>query len=98
MPRYILVKWKHKLQEEPVELYSELSDDGMERRKVEVFADGSRGFADETRAFGTTILGELPVPALEDIAQDPQFEPHEIDKQQFEREWKKAVDESGVSV
>ncbi|WP_421996326.1 DUF6881 domain-containing protein [Reyranella sp.] len=42
--KYIKVRWRHCLPNEPVTLYSEIDEDRWERRKVYVFADGSFGF------------------------------------------------------
>ena len=39
--RYIHVRWLHEHPDEPVDLYSELTGDGWEVRKVEIVADGS---------------------------------------------------------
>jgi hypothetical protein len=84
---YILVHWRHSLPHEPVELWSELDDRRLEVRKVEVWADGRVGFADQNREHGATRLGTAPVPSLSEIAADPQFEPLEIAKAEFERRW-----------
>lgn len=75
----------------PVHLYSELDADRWEVRKVDVFPDGSMGFADELREHRGTFLGTAPVPAIEEIAQDPQFLPRQIDKDEFERVWRLAT-------
>jgi len=47
MPSYIYSKWHDSPEDSPVEFYSELDDDRFETRKVEVFKDGSLGFASE---------------------------------------------------
>jgi hypothetical protein len=54
--KYLLVQWIHSFPDEPVTLYSELDDDRWERRKIEVFRDGSVGFADSRRQSRTTKL------------------------------------------
>ena len=51
--RYISVEWLHKFENEPVRLLSELDDEGFEIRKVEIFSDGSMGFA---RGYGPGCL------------------------------------------
>jgi len=88
-PTHIKVKWIHSDSELPVTLYSELNKDRFETRKVEVFADGRCGYASATEVGGTTKLGLEPVPPLSDIAADPEFEPFEITKEQFEQLWHK---------
>jgi hypothetical protein len=87
--RYIHVQWLHSFPNEPVDLYSELDDVGWETRKLEVFRDGTVGFASRTESTGDTDLGEIPVPPLEEIAADPQFRPTLIAKEEFERLWAK---------
>lgn len=85
---YIRVKWNHKHENEPVVLYSELDEGRMEVRKVEMFRDGRVGRAGVDASVDETRLGEEPIPSLEDIAKDPQFEPEEIAREGFELIWK----------
>ncbi len=89
MKRYIYVIWKHKNPEDPVHLYSELDSERYETRKVEIWADGRRGFADASEEFGGTRLGETAVPPLAELADDPQFEAKEISVEEFQRQWLK---------
>jgi hypothetical protein len=84
---YVKVKWIHSHADEPVWLYSELDDKRWEIRKVEVFADGSQGYANKSDAIGTTKLSIEPLPSLEEIASDSQFVPFEITRQEFEEIW-----------
>ncbi|HTR42342.1 MAG TPA: non-canonical purine NTP pyrophosphatase [Pseudomonadales bacterium] len=86
---YICVKWIHSFPDEPVWLYSEIDADRREIRKVEIFADGRYGYASIIESGGETRLGELPVPPLIEIANDPQFEPVEITKEKFEEVWQR---------
>jgi hypothetical protein len=88
--KYIHVRWAHSNPDYPVDLYSELDDESWETRKVEVYADGRVGFADAHTEFGDTGLGEVPVPPLDEIARDPQFEPREISRAEFEAAWEMA--------
>jgi hypothetical protein len=85
--RYLHVRWIHSSPTEPVEIFSEVDDEGYEVRKVEVFPDGHVGFADDREQACTTELGEKPVPDLEAIAADPQFQPRWISKEDFEKAW-----------
>ena len=85
--KYIRVEWKHSSQDYPMLLYSEVDEAGWELRKIEVFRDGTHGYADATEECGGTRLGLETVPALTIIGADPQFEPEEISKHQFERMW-----------
>jgi hypothetical protein len=82
---YFKCKWKHDSKDEPVLLLSELDDERWELRKIEVFRDGRIGWAGPgTEESSTTRLGEVATPALAEIAADPQFEPSEITKEEFE--------------
>ena len=87
--QYIKVRWNHGRADSPVWLYSELDDERWETRKVEVFRDGSIGWASATEETLETRLGECAVPSLEEIASDHdgEFEPAEIDAAEFERVW-----------
>ena len=85
--RYLKVRWIHRHPDDPVLLYHEVDDQGWERRKVELFADGRVGFASACEGSPATGLSIEPLPTPEEIAADPQFEPVEIEKEEFERIW-----------
>ena len=87
--KYIKVKWSHSIADEPIFLYSELDEGMWEIRKVEVFPDGRVGFASSTEATPSTNtrLSIEPLPALDEIASDSQFQPVEISKDEFEAVW-----------
>jgi hypothetical protein len=84
---YIRVKWLHSFEDEPVFMYSELDDERWEIRKVEIFADGRRGFASAFESAGGSGLSKEPLPSIEEIASDQQFEPVAITKDEFESVW-----------
>ena len=69
-----------------------MDDEGWEVRKDEIFADGRVGFASGTEATPSTVLGEKPVPSVEEIATDRQFRPVLISREEFERIWTKRRD------
>ncbi len=85
--RYLRVRWIHSCPDEPVEIFSEIDEAGWEVRKVELFSDGSLGFAPSANGVCSTRLGEKPMPSDEEIATDPQFIPIAIGKDEFERYW-----------
>ena len=87
---YLKVHWSHDSEKQPVAFYSELADDRMELRKVELFADGSFGYANEKRSSGRTMLGALPMPAIEELAAGPSYEAEEITRDEFEDIWRLA--------
>jgi ABC-type uncharacterized transport system permease subunit len=88
---YLAVKWKHAMADMPVEIISELDDSQMEVRKVEVFAKGTIGYASANTSVGGTALGLAPVPTAAQIAEEIQFSPREITREEFEAMWKKAT-------
>jgi hypothetical protein len=85
--KYTRVVWRHQNPEDPSQLYSELDDLRWELRKLEIFRDGRCGYASAEERAGGTFLGKTPLPELSTIAEDPQFEPFEITKQEFEDMW-----------
>jgi hypothetical protein len=87
--KYLYVKWLHKNPGDPVHLYSELDNERYEVRKVEVYADGRRGFADREEEFGGTVLSSMPLPPLAEIAAMKEYEPKEIPVEEFQRVWLK---------
>ncbi len=89
--RYLAVQWHQANPEYPVWLYSEIDDAGWEQRKVEVYADGTHHFAGEGRRTGSTELGLDVVPATNEIAEDPEFSPLEISREEFEVIWRKVA-------
>jgi len=84
---YIKVRWHHSFPNEPVILYSEMDENRKEVRKVEVYADGSCGYAGNGQELGGASLGLVAIPPLEEIAANPQFEPLEMSKEEFEKIW-----------
>lgn len=84
---YIRVAWLHDLIDEPVTLYSELDADRFEVRKVEVFRDGSCGYASASECAGGTDLGDVAAPGIEELNRMGEFEAVEITPAEFESEW-----------
>jgi hypothetical protein len=90
MLRYQKVEWHHDRAGDPVVLYSEI-DSGFEVRKVEVYRDGRRDYADRSHSTGVTILGEKMMPDVDEINQDPEFSATVIAAEEFERVWQRAT-------
>ena len=84
---YISVIWKHSHRDEPVRLVSELDEERFEIRKLEFFPDGSVGFASMEGESAGTRLGEVTVPPLAEINEDPEFESVAITKNEFDQLW-----------
>jgi hypothetical protein len=85
--QYIKVRWIQSNVEYPIWLYSELTDQRWETRKLEIFSDGMLGFADSNETYGDTRLGTEPLPPLEEIRADRQFVIEEISQREFEKIW-----------
>ena len=91
MATYLAVEWRHddpREAGEPVMLYSELDEARWETRKVEVWADGSTGWADADHEVDSG-LSELPIPSLEEIEASGPFRAREITAAEFEAIWRK---------
>lgn len=84
---YLLVKWEKSSPDEPCLMYSELDDQRMERRKIDVYADGRWGFADEHEEVGGSGLGEASTPTVDHLNADSEYEAEMIDKEEFEKMW-----------
>ena len=84
---HIKVNWIHSNPANPVTLYSEIDQEMWEVRKVEVFADGHRDFADANYRTGSTRLGIEPLPSFDEISSDPEFQLTMISAEEFETEW-----------
>jgi hypothetical protein len=91
MMMYMRVKWIHAIPSEPVYIYSEVDPDQWERRKVEIYADGRMGFADCNHSVEGSMLSMEPLPSLNEIAADSQFDPAEISKEDFDAVWAAAL-------
>ena len=89
MSQYFKCKWIHSHPEDPILLYSELDSSRMEIRKIEIWSDNRIGYADQKEQSNETELGLVAVPELSKIAKDPQFQPVEISKSEFEEVWAK---------
>jgi hypothetical protein len=85
--KYIDVIWLSADPNDPVRLVSELDGDRFETRKLEYFRDGVVGFADAATAANGCALGVVPVPSLEEINGDGQFQAVAISGAEFERQW-----------
>lgn len=90
--KYIKVKWMHNFLEEPIYIYSEFDDNYCETRKIEIYANGTFGYANKEVAFNGSILSEKRIPTIDEIAKDSQFVPKKIKKEEFESMYKKIVD------
>ncbi len=88
--KYMMVRWLHDFPSEPVVIYSEMDDARWEKRKIEVYRDGTVSFVGGNMFFGSSALSIEPLPPKEFIESDPQFEVFSIDAEEFENVWEKA--------
>ncbi|MFN7693076.1 MAG: DUF6881 domain-containing protein [Burkholderiales bacterium] len=84
---YIDVRWNHPSADDPTRLVSELDANRWELRKLEFFPDGRVGYAGPVDATHGTRLGEAPVPSLEEINAQTEFDGDEVDAAVFESLW-----------
>ncbi|WP_280443423.1 DUF6881 domain-containing protein [Nocardia brasiliensis] len=85
------VLWSHDFDTEPVELVSEIGEDGYEVRKVDVYRDGRLDWADADSATGSTFLStEEAMPLLDEINAQAEFLAVTISAAEFERVWSRA--------
>jgi hypothetical protein len=88
---YLRVRWNHSSPDDPVDLWSELTSDRQEIRKVEIWANGQIGYAGPHGDHGGTRIGEEALPTFDEIAADPQFRPQVVSAAAFEDCWTHAV-------
>lgn len=70
--RYQLVDWLHDFQSEPVRIYSEIDDE--EIRKIEIFCNGTIGYATTQVEVGDTGLSLVPMnETIDEINNNPNF-------------------------
>ena len=93
---YLRVQWQHNFPEEPVELYSEVNDEGYETRKVQVFRDGRTERADADTETRMTGLSEVPIDPPGEIGLQDDFFPSVISRAEFERMWSQAEGAEGT--
>ena len=74
----------------PVEILSEFDSAGWERRKVELFADGSFGFASRSESMGGSELALIPCPPDSDVVDEREFQISELSQVEFEAAWSRA--------
>jgi len=88
---HICIRWIHDSPDEPVWLFSELDDKGIEKRKVSFWGNGSHARAAEGIEVGDAALVREPFPNLSVLAKDPQFKVHEISPAAFELVWRRVI-------
>ena len=62
-------------------IYSELDQNRYEIRKIEFFKSGNHLYASQEKETESCLLGELPIPKIEEINKDKQFWAVEFQKE-----------------
>lgn|GEM_PF-657104 len=75
----------------PKIIYSEIDSIGVELRKIEIFTNGTFGYAYNEIEVGTTALADQLIPEVEEINKDEGFLANYIERYEFEALWKKYV-------
>jgi uncharacterized protein DUF6881 len=89
--RYQRVIWHHNFADEPTVLWSEITDDGFERRKVAEYRDGRLDYADENTGRGSTLLSDQPIPPIDEIDAEDEFTAAALSRADFESIWSRAT-------
>lgn len=89
--KYLKCKWIHDFMNEPTIIISEIDENRFETRKIEIFRDGKFGLAAPNLEYMNTRLGEVPLPDMEEIAKDEQFEVQSISSQEFNEVWRDKI-------
>jgi len=84
---YIDIVWHHNNSNDPIRLVSELDENRYELRKLEFYKSGNVGFASENKSNLNTMLGEKPVPSLQEIITQEEFSGKSISENEFEQLW-----------
>lgn len=75
----------------PVRYFSEVGPDGLEVRRVEVFANGSMSFAGLFAGLpascGDTVLSPVPLATPDEVSLVPGFEASRLSRQAFDEVW-----------
>jgi hypothetical protein len=88
--QYSRLQWNHSSPSEPREILSEYDEDGWEHRKIEVFPDGSVGYAGGSESCGGSKLSLIPRPPDEDVVAEPEFRVIDLTQEEFELAWDNA--------
>lgn len=89
--KYLHIQWMHDLPDAPTDVYAELDDDRMEIRKIEMFGDGSIGYALLGLSTESTSLRSSPVPYVSQLNQDPKAMARDLEWHEFDDLWDKVV-------
>lgn len=90
MKTYLKVTWRHESCDEPVALYHEVDDAGIETRRIELFADGRLARTSAVEPDAKSSLSLEPLPSAEAINAQPEFCAEALARGDFEDIWQRA--------
>ncbi len=85
--KYYKAKWLTAKEEYPFRMVFEVGSDNFENRKIEFYESGKYGYSYADVEFNNTRLGVYPIPPIEEVNENPEFEMIEIKKNEFEFLW-----------
>lgn len=85
--KYLVVEAHNQPDDIPLKSYHQLDASESETRKIEIFKDGSIGWAYENVEVHSTRLAQELFPTIAEIAEDADFSPKEITSEEFENAW-----------
>lgn len=91
---YLFVEVHNEPDDIPVKTYHEMDDSRLELRRVEIFRNGTVGWASEHNSTGNTHLTWEPIPTFEYIAANKNFSPKVIFAAEFNDLWLKYAEPS----
>jgi len=93
--RHVKIIWTHNETSDPNIMFYEISENNEILRQVELFSDGSYGFANSAMERHSFITNDIPFPSNEEINSELDLHAFDIDRERFEVIWTRA--ESSVS-
>lgn len=85
--RYMHIELTTAEERVPQIIYSEIDDVEYEVRKVEIYFDGSVGYASSENEVGKTLLADQVIPTLEEIDNDNEIIATQLSREDFEIIW-----------
>ncbi|MBV7530557.1 hypothetical protein [Chitinophaga sp. sic0106] len=87
--QYVKIYWLNPEDDSAEIQFSELDDGRFERRKIEIYPDGSFGIADSTFNFGGTALSVEPLPQPDGLDDKSRPVAEILSQKEFEDVWYK---------
>tara|TARA_B100001094_G_scaffold333185_1_gene409343 strand:+ start:611 stop:916 length:306 start_codon:yes stop_codon:yes gene_type:complete len=88
---YLKVFWNHIFEDEPVLFYFEITEKRYETRRVEIFLDGSNGYASDKISSGKTEISYVKFDSVRVISESSECDAEYISQEEFEKLWNKSI-------